>query len=145
MIYEDPDNRKQMRLLFNHLQLKYWQAICHGIEAKLPPREKKPKAACIIQGNNMRDSTCVVGQVVALDWNGPQGEPVHTRFAYGDEHHNSVESAAKLQSVLKEEASNDGDGPKPQDGAVPYSAAQQFPRCRDELNKSASGLPLAES
>ena len=134
MIYDDPEDRRERELLFDILQVKYWQALCRGIEAKLPPPQKKTipsletitrdDGACLVKGRKVMHSIRGLGEVVALDWTEKRGKPVFARFDSGEEHHYSLDSALKLKTVTEEEVARlrMSGFPKPLDSAVPYSA-----------------------
>ena len=132
MIYDDGEDRRERNLLFDNLQLKYWQALCRGIEAKLPFPQKKTiletitrdDGACLVKGRKVMHSIRGLGEVVALDWTEKRGKPIFARFDNGEEHHYSLESALKLKIVTEEEVAQLRTRrlPKPLDFAVPYSA-----------------------
>ena len=111
LIYDSPENRamqtpEQAQVLFNQLQLKYWQSLCRAIEIKMAPKRKKKDPPtkvtdfCLVKGTKVRHATRGPGEVIALDWNEKRGKPVFVQFENGEVHHYSMESAAKLEAVV---------------------------------------------
>jgi hypothetical protein len=130
-------NRDDPRDKPYYIEFDSGEVHCYSSESASKLRSEASVLLGLVEGAKVLHDTRGEGTIVKVDEFDKRGKPVVVRFQGGDEHHYSLESAAKLQVVTEKPKTPRSGRTTPRGARTPRSSGAETPRSRTPRSSGA--------